>query len=604
MTVDGPPASSVRTQLEKMLASRLFADSQRMSCFLRFAVEEALRDGGSKLQEYAIGVEVFGKPESFDPRIDSCVRVEAHRLRGKLKEYYRTEGGDDPVEIGLLKRGYVPVFRKLDGTDSRWKELRSSPPGTGAERSVALLPFACLSAEPDDECFSDGLTEEVIRTLTRVEGLRVLAWNSVLPFSGRALDMDEIRERLKVAAVLQGTVRRARGRLRVTAELISVKDGGCLWSERYERDSGDAFAVQDEIARAIVEAMSLRLPDPAERPLAWRRTESPQAYQLYLKGRHHWGRRTLGELQRAAELFEQAIATDPGYAPAHVGLADSYALLTHYGPYPPGKLMPKARVAAERALELDSRLGEAHATLGWIRSVYDWDFAGAEREFQQAIAFNPGYATAHHWYADACLAPMERLEEAMAHLEYAQELDPLSLTIPISLGAMFCQAGQPERGVEQFQKALELEPNFYLAHWNLGLLLEQQSMPDKAVAAFQLARAFSGDAPFLLAAVGHAYGLSGKRDEANNLLKELEKISRWRFVSPWNMGTIHLGLGEVDRALACLEKAYQERCSDLIWLKMDPRTKPLHTDRRFRSLLSRLGLAVRPSLATAKGAHP
>jgi serine/threonine-protein kinase len=590
MTAAGPLASSVRTQLEKILASRMFADSQRQSCFLRFAVEEALRDGGSKLKEYVIGVEVFGKPESFDPRIDSCVRVEAHRLRAKLREYYQAEGRDDPVEIRFLKRGYLPVFRRREGTDGRWKESRPTPQGAGAGRSVALLPFTCLSDELDDEYFSDGLTEELIRTLSGVQGLRVLTWNSGLPFRGRAAELDEIRKRLGVAAVLQGSVRRARGRLRVAAKLISVEDGGCLWSERYERDSEDAFAVQDEIARVIGKAMSLRLPDPAERPLTRRCLDSPQAYQLYLRGRHHWGRRTAEELQRAAELFQQALATDPTYAPAHAGLADSYALLTYYGPYPPGKLMPKARAAAERALELDSRLGEAHATLGWIRSVYDWDLAGAEGEFQQALALNPGYATAHLWYADACLAPMERLEEAMAHLECAQELDPLSLTIPISLGAMFCQAGQPERGVEQYEQALELQPNFYLAHWNLGLLLEQQSMPDKAVAAFQLARAFSGDAPFLLAAVGHAYGLLGKRDEANELLRELEKISRWRFVSPWNLGTVHLGLGEINRAFECLERACQFRCSDLIWLKRDPRTKPLHKDRRFQSLLSRLGL--------------
>ena len=590
MTTASPASSSIRAQLEKILASRLFAGSQRLSRFLRFGVEHALRDGGSQLNEYNIGVEVFGKAESFDPRIDSSVRVEAHRLRTKLKEYYQTEGRNDSIEIMIPKRGYVPIFRRRDATEGVWRELRPSSPGPGADRSVALLPFASLSAEPDDECLSDGLTGEVIRTLTRMEGLRVLAWNSVLPFKGRALDLDEVRERLKAAFVLEGSVRKAGGRFQVVAKLTGVKDGSCLWCKEYERDLRDTSAVQDEIAGDIAEAMRVRLSDLAERPLAGRHTQRWQAYLLYLKGRHHCNKRTPGGLQKAAELFEQAIRVDPAYGLAYAGLADSYALLAYYGSCPPGKIMPKARAAAEKAVELDPTLGEAHAALGWVRSLYDWDLAQADREFQQAIAFNPGCATAHHRYADACLAPMERPEEAMAHLQRAQELEPLSLTICTSLGAMFCRAGQPEQGLAQYQQALELEPNFYLAYWGLGLALEQQSMVQEAVAAFQKARALSPDTPVLLAALGHAYGLLGRRDEAKQLLEELEQISKRRYVSPWSMGTIHLALDETDRVFQCLEKACQERCSHLIWLKMDPRTKPLHRDERFRSLLRRVGL--------------
>ncbi|MBI3696829.1 MAG: hypothetical protein HY238_18580 [Acidobacteria bacterium] len=337
----------IQAQLSKILASPVFAGSDRMSRFLRFTVERALRGEGDRLKEYLLGVEVFDRRSSYDPRIDPIVRVEARRLRSKLEKYYETEGRGDPVRIDFPKGGYSPVLRERD---------RAAP--APERRTIAVLPFANLSSDPENEYFSDGLTEELIQALTKVEGLRVVAWSSAFQFKGKARDIRQVGRQLSVDTVLEGSVRRADDRLRITAQLVDVSDGRYLWSQIYEREMKDVFAIQDEISRAIADTPRIKLTGALVKPY----TVNLEAYNLYLRGRFNWNKRTEEGLRKAIEYFEQALAGDAQYAPAYCGLADCYSMLGQYGLSPPREVMPQAKAAATRALDIDEALAEAHAS--------------------------------------------------------------------------------------------------------------------------------------------------------------------------------------------------------------------------------------------------
>ncbi len=357
-------AESVRTQLRKILSSSAFARSERLARFLNFTVEQTLSGRGENLKEFVIGVEVFDKDEKYDPRMDPIVRVEARRLREKLRKYYETEGLDDPLYIDFPTGAYVPLVKTHEAVRA------SSPVATPAENAIAVLPFVNLSSEQENEYFSDGLTEELINALTKVEGLRVVAWSSAFQLKGKARDIRRIAEQLRVRAVLEGSVRRTADRLRISAQLVDSKDGHYLWSETYERPIKDVFTIQDEISSAIVGALRIKLTGPAGRSLITRYTENLQAYHLYLKGRFYWNKRTEEDFYKALGFFEQAIQIDPKYAPAYAGMADAYIMLGEHGSVPALSIMRKARVSASRALEIDPSLAEAHVSLGSVASLH------------------------------------------------------------------------------------------------------------------------------------------------------------------------------------------------------------------------------------------
>jgi len=587
LTVPSPAEiapQSVLAQLEKISGSKGFLHSLRLCRFLRFTVERALQGQAGQLKEYLLGVEVFDRKPSYDPRIEPIVRVEARRLRAKLKRYYQTAGRDDVVRIEFRKGSYVPVFKNRNA-------IELTPGPVPAERhTIAVLPFVNLSDDPQNEYFSDGLTEELIRALTKVGGLQVVAWTSSAQLKGKTYDIGTIGKRLAVGAVLEGSVRKAGDRLRVTAQLIRVTDQHYLWSETYERRMQDVFAIQDEISRAIVNTLRIRLVGEPGAELVGRYTRNLEAYNSYLRGRHYFNQQTPEGLRKAIEFFERAIGEDPHYASAYAWLSDSYNLLVIWGGIPANAVMAKARAAAERAVELDDTLAEAHTSVAANRAVFDWDWRGAEGEFQRAIELQPGFASAHHGYAMLCLAPLRRFAEAIAEMERALELDPLSLFINSSAGTAFYYARQYERAVEQFGKAIDLAPNYHLGHWGLGRAYAQKGKFEPAIAAFEKARDLSGGSPLTLGGLGYAYGRSGRREEARQLLDELGLRSASSYVSPFHTAIIHLGLGRKKQALEWLEKACQEHDARLGWLQADPIHDPLRSDLRFSGLLQKVGL--------------
>jgi TolB-like protein/Tfp pilus assembly protein PilF len=578
-------AESVRTQLRKILSSRTFARSERLARFLNFTVEQTLEGRSEEIKEFVIGVEVFDKDEKYDPRMDPIVRVEARRLREKLRKYYETDGSGDPIHIEFPTGSYAPLVQTREEAPALGKARAT------VDNAIAVLPFANLSSEQENEYFSDGLTEELINALTKVEGLRVVAWNSAVQLKGKPRDIRRIAEQLGVRAVLDGSVRRTHDRLRITAQLVDTADGHYLWSETYERPLQDIFAIEDEISSAIVGALRIKLTGPAGQSLVTRYTENLQAYHLYLKGRFHWNKRTEEDLYRALGFFEQANQCDPNYAPAYAGMADAYIMLGEHGSAPALSIMRKARAAASRALEIDARLAEAHVSLGSVSALYEWNWTEAERHFRRALELNPSYPTAHQWYGYDYLAPQGRLPEALAELERAHHLDPLSLIIATSVGTIYDMARQHERAREFYDRVLEMEPRFVRAHLSAGRSYLHQNMCHEAIAMFEKARELMPSSPVPLALLAHAYNVWGAPVEAERLRQALEQYSRTCSISSYLLARACLGFDH-DRAFAYLERALDERDPRLPHMSVSPIWDCLREDPRFATLLNRMGLTA------------
>jgi TolB-like protein/DNA-binding winged helix-turn-helix (wHTH) protein/Tfp pilus assembly protein PilF len=457
-------------------------------------------------------------------------------------------------------------------------------------RSLAVLPFANLSAEPGQDYFADGMTEALITDLARIKALRVISRTSVMTYKGSKKPLPEIARELKVDAVVEGSVLRSGERVRITAQLIHAATDRHLWSESYERDLSDILALQSEVARAIVGEIRTKLTPQEQARLATARSVRPEAYQAYLKGRYFWNKRTEEGFNKGIEYFNQAIAIDPNYALAYVGLADCYNMLNGYDVLPPKDSAPKAKEAATKALKIDETLAEAHASLAYAIAQFDWDWSEAEREFKRAIELNPNYAQAHHWYA-LYLAMRGQSDEAMIEMRRAQELDPLSLIINANVGWLSYFARRDDQAIEQLQKTLEMDPTFSSAHVKLAWAYEQKEMPLQAIAEFQKVLSQSPDDPALRALLSHAYAVAGRRREAMRIMTELKRQSQRRYVSPYLIALIHAGLGEKDQAFAWLERAHETRCGWVGWLRVDPKLDPLRSDPRFTDRLRRLGLA-------------
>ena len=473
--------------------------------------------------------------------------------------------------------------KEIESIRERSSERKPQP-------SIAVLPFTNLSPNPDQEYFCDGMAEEIINALTHVEGLRVAARTSAFSFRDKAVDIREIGKKLNVETLLEGSVKRAGNRVRITTQLINVTDGYHLWSEKYDREMQDVFAIQDEISLAIVDKLRVRLLGKQKAKLIKRHTEAIDAYSLYLKGRYFWNKRTEESLKKAVQYFEQAIEKDPGYALAYTGLADSYILLTEYNLLPPKNAFPKAKAAVMKALEIEETLAEARTSLASIKTLNDWDWIGAKREFKLAIEFNPGYATAHQWYAEY-LTMTGQYAEAISECKRAQELDPLSLVIGVTAAVtLLCGTRRYDRVIEECQKVLEMDPNFGGALNILGMVYRERGLYREAIEAFRKARTFDEGNSWVTANLAHTYAVSGNRSEAQKVLDELEQVSKRRYVPPDNIALVYLGLGEKNLMFEYLEKAYQDRSVGLIWLRSDPIFDSIRSDPRFIALLKRIGL--------------
>ncbi len=568
--------TAARAQLDRLLASRTFAGSRRLRRFLSFAVERALAGHSSELKEYTLGVEVFDRDPSYDPRIDPIVRVEARRLRSKLKSYYAQEGAADPLVVTFPEGSYAPLFA-----------ARAEPlPPASEVPTIAVLPFANFSPEPRQDYFCDGITEEIINALAKVDGIRVVARTSAFQFKGKSEDIREIATRLNARYVVEGSVRKARSSVRITAQLIDAGDGYHLWSESFERKLTAVFALQDEIAWAIVRALKVRLA-PAARLVAAYDT-GPDAYALYLKGRYYSNRQTISGLRKAAALFRQVLAGHPRYAPAWCGLADAYCFLAYHGGASPVRVAAQVEAAVAKAFEIDDSLAEAHATLGAVQAFYEWRWREALGELDRAIQLAPGLARALDWRG-AVRAAMGNTDEGIADIQAALRIDPLSLDIGVSLAYVLCLARRFDDASQQCRRVLDLDPAYEVAYLQLGQAQAAAGEFDEAIRSCERAWRL-GRNPLALGMMGEAQARAGRRDEALALLKRLDRLEHDTYVPPLARAFIHIGLGQPDEAFAWLDRAAAERASWLAWLKVDPRYDALRHDRRLRRLQRHLGL--------------
>jgi TolB-like protein/cytochrome c-type biogenesis protein CcmH/NrfG len=574
----------VRKAVDKVTSSAVFADSQRMARFLRFAAEETLQGNGGRLKEIVIGVEVFDRGANYDPRLDPIVRVEARRLRAKLLLYYEGEGKDDEVVIEFPKGTYQPVFRV------RQKQVEMPSPEPAVKHrvaTIAILPFANLDPEPEQQYFSDGLTEELIHALTRIRELRVMAWNTASHFRADQ-DMASVRTRLGVAYALRGAVRRTGQRLRVTAQLIDTATGEYLWSETYNREILDVFAIQEQIAAMIVNALQLRLGDAAC-VSSVQPQRNLECYNLCLKGRFHTNERSPEGLRRAAICFQQAVAVDGSSASAYAGLADTYTMLADYGFVKPGDVMETAKAAAEKAIKFDPNSAEAHTSLAWIRSHYEWRWPDAGRLYRRAMELNPGYATAHHWYATDYLAMLGRFEEAMPEVEIALALDPLSVIIQECKAYLMLLARKYDDALAEYSVYVESDPSFYRGYTALGRTYIQMERYNEAVAMLEKGRRLAGNHPSILGALGQAYGFAGRSQEALGVLADLAHLAETSYAPCTALALVHIGLGNRAEALDYLEKGAELRDLRLSAIKIHPAYDRLRGEPRFQRLIDRIG---------------
>jgi serine/threonine-protein kinase len=459
----------------------------------------------------------------------------------------------------------------------------------GRVPSIAVLPFVDLSRRKDLDYFAEGISEEITNALTRIPGLRVAARTSAFQFRGRTEDVRRVGDVLNVETVLEGSVRATDGRLRVIAQLSNTTTGFQLWSERFEQPLENVFAVQDEIAEAVVRTLRVQL--GADDEVRSTPSNNLEAYTSYLKGRHLWNKRTEPDLLKSLSFFRTALRFDPDYALAHAGLADAYVTLGIYGALSPADVAPKAREAAQSALSLSDHMPEALTALGCLAAVYDWNWAEAERLFRQAIAVNQNYPTAYHWLALNVLVPLRRFQEADDELRHALERDPLSRAVTTSIGMAAYYGDRYTDAIDGFARTLELDDAFPLAHAFLAQACTELGRHDEAVAAAEAAMRLSGANPEIHAAAAYVYGRAGDTRRARTLLDGLVALAQSRYVSASLLAQAGVTVCEVNTTLDRLEQAYEQRSADLVWIAVRPVFSTLRSEPRFRALCERMRLS-------------
>jgi serine/threonine-protein kinase len=516
-------------------------------------------------------------PRALDTIVLKCLAKDPARRFESTRDLSREL--DD-----ALREAAVPFTRATGAIDLARADRR---PAQGP--SIAVLAFSDMSPQRDQEYFCDGLADELISYLGALEGVRVASRIAAFQFKGQQFDVAEIGRRLNVATILAGAVRKAGNRLRITVQLTDVRNGFQLWSERYDRDLDDVFAIQDEIARAIVDKMRGQLTGGSISDIldqrSKRRTDDPDAYQAYLRGRFFWNQRTPASLQQAIGHFQKAVEHDPGYGLAYTGLADSLNLLGYYNVLAPFEAYPKAKSASSQALAIDPELAEAHASLGFSQLMFDRDTAASERSLRRAIELGPSYASAHQWLAWVLFAE-DRFEDALRSVRKAAELDPLSPVIGCHHAYALELLGRRAEAVEQLKTTLMLNPSFGLAHFHLGCLRLAEGHFEDAVQSLRAAVDASGGR-IGLGYLGEAFGMAGRIDEARAVLARLQDDARAQYTSPLDFALVHAGLGEGDQVFAQLDRAVAERVSDLVRVKLLPWPEAVRSDPRFAALLQR-----------------
>ncbi|MEP6508757.1 MAG: protein kinase, partial [Gemmatimonadales bacterium] len=561
--------------------------------------EQAFGEDGvdGRADIYSLGCVVYemlaGHPPFVGPTslslIAQHVGTRAPRLVGKSQDV--TPAACDAVARALEKKpgdrfpNASEFVEALRSSDIKASGTVSSP-ASSRQLSIAVLPIANRNSDPETEFFSDGITEELINSLAKVEGLRVVSRTSTFAFKGGDVPVSEIGNRLKVGFVLEANVRRALDRVRVTARLVEVADDSSVWSETYDRKLDDVFALQDEITRAIVETITETLElGHLQQPVSVAKPQSLEAYDLYLLGRHHWNKRTKGEMQRALELFRQAVTLDPTYAPAYSGIADATALLASWQFASPAEMYPDAVAAAERAIELDPSSADAHASIGFTKLNWDWDWDGAERELRRAIQLNPNHETAHRWLS-AFLAGIGEDDEAMPIARRAADLDPISVLPLMNVGIIHLLAGRNEEATREFKRVIHMDPGFVRAHIFLGASLSFQGMHDEAIAAGRTGSDLAQQLPVTLVPLASSLARAGRLDEAHVMIDEILRNN----IDPIYAAMAHAALDDDESALTALELGFERRSDWMYSIPTQPWFRKYHGDPRFESILRRMKL--------------
>lgn len=543
-------------------------------------------------------------PKAFDMLV-TLVENSGHLV--EKSELMRKLWPNSFVEEGSLAQN-VSLLRKALGENESQKFIETVPrrgyrfvatvviePGKVADstiQSIAVLPFKSLGVETGDEYLSIGIAETLTTRLTSLKLLTVRPTSAVLKYVRSEKDASETGQELQVDTVLEGSIRRAGERLRVTARLVSVRDEAVvLWADTFDEQFTDIFEVEDSISAKVAEALALKVSGEAQKRLTRRYTNNAEAYQLYLKGRYFWNKRTEEGFNQGITHFKLAVTKDATYALAYAGLADSYIGLTFYNFGAPHEIMPKAKEAAMNALSIDSALAEAHASLAHVLMNYDWNWSEAEKEFKLSMQLNPDYATAHQWYAIHYLTALDCLEEALEEMKRALQLEPTSLVMNSFMGATLYFAHRHDEAIEQCRRTIEMDPNFAVAHWHLGLAYEQKEMFDEAIAEFQRATALSGGSPLMKASLGHAFAKANRKDESRKILGELNELAQQRYVSSYERAAISVALGDERQAFQSLERAYEEHSFHMVYLKVWPQFSVIRSNPKFQNLVQRLGLS-------------
>ncbi|PYK66497.1 MAG: hypothetical protein DME50_05265, partial [Verrucomicrobia bacterium] len=472
-----------------------------------------------------------------------------------------------------------PMFDPLRN-DPRFQKLVAT--------GIAVLPFENRSEDKANAYFAEGIQDEILTRLSKIADLKVISRTSTQHYKSAPENLPEIARQLGVAHILEGSVQKSGDTVRVNVQLIKAANDSHLWADTFDRKLTDIFSVETEVATKIAETLQAKLTGAERNAIAARPTENTHAYQLYLKGRFFWNKRTGENLKKAADYFDQAIAADPNYALAYAGLAGVYVLMPFYSVGAPRDCYPRAKAAAKKALEQEDALAEAHTALAQVHCYYDFDFSQATSEFQRAIELNPNYATAHQWYGNSALVALGRFDEAIAEVKRAIELDPLSLVINTDLGATYYRARRYDEAIEQLHKTLELDPGFYYARWNLGSALSAKGAIGEAIGEYQKARALNDD-PLVLGLLTRAYAFSGNKTEAIKLRDQLATLFREGYVSAYSFALVSIGFGDKEEALRWLEKSYQYRAgNDLEFIRVEPLLDPLRGDPRFEALMAKV----------------
>jgi adenylate cyclase len=539
---------------------------------------------------YGDAVNVASRIEALSTHGGVCVSGEVYaQVRNKVALPLANMGTRELKNIKAPVTVYQVVFPWEKETDV-YARARPTKISGADKRRIAVLPFSNISPDQSDEYFADGMTEELIAAVSKISGLRVIARTSVMRYKAeKGKSIHDIGVELGVGTILEGSARKSGNTLRISAQLVDVATSEQVWSDSFDRKMEDIFSIQTEISQKIASSLKIKISQIEKRQLSKKSTDVIEAYTLYLKGRYHWAKRTEEDLKIAISYFKRALNKDQSYALANCGLADSYALLALFEFSAPNDAFPKARANAEQALRIDPDLAEAHVSLGVVLFQYEYNWKAAEKEFERAIELNPNYPSSHQFFADY-LKAMGRFDEALSEMKRALELDPLSLPINTGIGHVLYLSRQYDLAIEQYLKALELDPKFVQAHLWFGRPYLQKGMFDEAINEVKQAVKLSGESTISLAVLGHAYASAGRKNQALDIIEQLKERAKRRYLPSYWIALIYTGLKDKEAAFEWLERAFQERSSWLVWIKVEPRYDFLRADERFASLMKKMNI--------------